>query len=74
MKQMALLIVVLGAFLAGSIWFAVQAWVGVEAEMSWHGWFALTLGVVLTAVVGVGLMALLFISSRRGYDDIDQDV
>jgi hypothetical protein len=28
------------------------------------------LGVVITLALGIGLMALVFISSRRGYDEI----
>ena len=74
MLQKILLIVVLGAFLIVSIWFAAQSWVQVDTQMSGHGWIALTLGVVLSFVLGAGLMALVFISSRRGYDDIDNDV
>lgn len=34
-----------------------------------NGWIALILGVVVTLVVGIGLMALVFISNRRGYDE-----
>ncbi|MBV8777207.1 MAG: hypothetical protein JO032_08410 [Alphaproteobacteria bacterium] len=34
-----------------------------------NGWIALILGVLLTTAVGVGLMALVFISSRRGFDE-----
>jgi len=74
MKQIVLLIVVLGAFLAGSIWFAADAWFGIDAEMSGHGWFALFLGVVLTFALGVGLMWLVFHSSRSGADDVDHEV
>lgn len=33
------------------------------------GYFAMTLGVVFSLVVGIGLMALLFYSSRHGYDE-----
>jgi predicted cation transporter len=40
-----------------------------EAPMSDHGVAALIIGVVVTLIVGVGLMALVFWSSRRGYDD-----
>jgi len=32
-------------------------------------WVALICGVVFSLVVGIGLMALLFYSSRRGYDE-----
>jgi hypothetical protein len=40
-----------------------------DSEISLSGWLALGLGVVLTLGLGVGLMALVFISSRRGYDE-----
>lgn len=72
--KIALLIIVLTGFLAASIWFAVQSFTQVDTTMSGHGWFALVLGVVISLAVGGGLMALVFYSSRRGYDDIDSDV
>ena len=34
-----------------------------------NGWIALILGVVVTLALGIGLMALVFISNRRGYDE-----
>ena len=37
--------------------------------MSGHGYAAMTLGIIFTLVVGCGLMALMFYSSRRGYDE-----
>jgi hypothetical protein len=33
------------------------------------GWIALALGTLFSLVVGIGLMALVFYSSRRGYDE-----
>ena len=36
--------------------------------MSGPGYAAMTLGIIFTLVVGCGLMALMFYSSRRGYD------
>lgn len=39
------------------------------SEISPAGWLALGFGVVMTLALGFGLMALMFISSRRGYDD-----
>ena len=39
------------------------------AEVSWQGWLAMGLGTVATAALGGGLMALVFYSSRQGYDD-----
>lgn len=37
--------------------------------LSLHGWIALGLGTALTLLVGGGLMALVFYSARKGYDD-----
>jgi hypothetical protein len=34
-----------------------------------HGWIAFTLGVVVTSLLGVGLMALVFHSDRSGQDE-----
>jgi uncharacterized Tic20 family protein len=46
-------------------------WAGLGAsEISLAGWLAMGLGVVLTLALGIGLMTLVFISSRRGYDEI----
>ncbi len=39
------------------------------AAMPEQGYIALTLGVVFSLLIGCGLMALLFYSSRRGYDE-----
>jgi hypothetical protein len=36
------------------------------------GYIAMTLGIVFSVVVGCGLMALLFYSSRHGYDEPPQ--
>jgi len=38
-----------------------------------NGWIALILGVLVTLALGIGLMTLVFISSRRGYDDPPSD-
>jgi hypothetical protein len=40
-----------------------------DVEMSIHGWIAPTLGVVFSLIIGCGLMALMFYSSRSGYDE-----
>ncbi len=79
MKGILLTLLVMGALLAGSVWVSVYIWTSMDGgeiafAMSWHGWLALTLGVVLTAALGVGLMALVFHSSRSGHDDLDDDV
>ncbi|MET0546862.1 MAG: hypothetical protein ABWZ40_11170 [Caulobacterales bacterium] len=38
-------------------------------DMGIHGWIALGLGVVLSMALGIGLMVLVFLSARRGFDD-----
>jgi len=40
-----------------------------DVELGANGYLALILGAGFTAVVGVGLMALVFFSAYRGYDD-----
>ena len=42
--------------------------------MGFHGWLAMILGIVFTLVVGCGLMALMFYSSRHGYDEAASDL
>jgi hypothetical protein len=39
------------------------------SQISVAGWLAMVFGVVLTLALGIGLMALVFISNRRGYDE-----
>lgn len=74
MKQTLLLLAVLGGLVAATVWVAVDVWTSMETQMSWHGWLALTLGVVFTAALGAGLMWLVFHSSRSGHDDMDDSV
>jgi|SRR5581483_1112891 len=33
------------------------------------GYFAMAFGVIFSLIVGIGLMALIFYSSRKGYDE-----
>ncbi len=40
-----------------------------DVQMSAAGWGAMLLGIVVTLGLGFGLMALVFISNRRGYDE-----
>lgn len=65
----ALFYLVMAVFLGGSIWWASWVWGSLDGELSADGNIALTLGIVVSVVLGVGLMWLLFHSSRRGYDD-----
>ena len=66
----ALTIIVLLALLGATLGVAIWAWREIgEVEISGHGLIALGLGVVLTFLVGAGLMALMFFSARHGYDE-----
>ena len=40
-----------------------------DSGMSAAGWVAMLLGILATMGLGIGLMALVFISNRRGYDE-----
>ena len=62
-------LVVLFGLLGGALWAMIAVWTHIDAKMSAHGWIALVLGVVLSLAVGIGLMGLMFFSSRRGYDE-----
>ncbi|MGC1351407.1 MAG: hypothetical protein WA858_16765 [Xanthobacteraceae bacterium] len=64
------MVVVLIAILAAALWYAASAWFAIAGPpMPAVGYVAMTLGIVVSLVVGVGLMALLFYSSRHGYDE-----
>lgn len=63
-----ILLVLLG-FLVGALAYAIHGWNRVEAVgIPVTGWIFLGAGVVLTLLVGGGLMALMFYSSRKGRD------
>ena len=40
-----------------------------DLEISLAGWFAMGLGILVTLALGIGLMSLVFFSSRGGYDE-----
>jgi hypothetical protein len=45
-------------------------WSGIgDTGIDVNGWIALGLGVLATLGLGIGLMSLVFISNRRGYDE-----
>jgi hypothetical protein len=68
------LVVVLFGILAGAVWYAAYAWMSVDGPpMPASGYIFMALGVVLSLLVGFGLMGLIFYSSRRGYDEDGND-
>ncbi len=61
------------AILGAAMWFAARAFISVTGPpMPPAGYIAMTLGIVFSVVIGCGLMALLFYSSRHGYDEPPQ--
>jgi len=66
----ALVILVWSALLLAAGGVAFHLWRELEGvSLGFHGWLALGLGVGASLILGVGLMVLVFVSSRRGYDD-----
>jgi hypothetical protein len=60
----------LAVILVAALWFAASAWTEVSGPpMPPVGYAAMIIGIVFSLVVGCGLMALLFYSSRHGYDE-----
>jgi hypothetical protein len=63
-------IFVLLVFLAAAIYFAYGLWTSVgPANLPPSLYVALALGTLFSLIVGCGLMALVFYSSRAGYDE-----
>ncbi|UFZ07575.1 hypothetical protein LQG66_15250 [Bradyrhizobium ontarionense] len=63
------IIVALLLILAAAFAYAYSGLTIPGEPMPREGWIALALGVVFSLIVGIGLMTLLFYSSRRGYDE-----
>jgi hypothetical protein len=66
----AFTVVVLLGLLAASVTLALWIWRELgNVAIGTHGLIAIGLGAVLTFGLGAGLMALMFFSARRGYDE-----
>ena len=66
----ALTIFVLLAILAGAVWVGHYGWeLAGDVVMPAWGWLMMGLGIFFTLLVGGGLMALVFYSSRAGFDE-----
>ena len=69
MRKLALIIPLL-AMLVFSFWFAAQSWTALDGpDMPAGLYVAMGLGILFSILVGSGLMALVFYSSRHGYDE-----
>ena len=65
-----LLLATLLALLGASLWYAYGLWTSLEsADLPVGLYVAMAGSVLFSLVVGIGLMGLVFYSSRRGYDD-----
>lgn len=70
MRRFLPILAALAAMLAIAIALSYEVWTTVgDAGMTGNGVTALVLGVIGSLILGGGLMALVFFSSRRGYDD-----
>jgi hypothetical protein len=64
------MVAVLFAILVAAGWLASRTWTAISGPpMPLAGYAAMILGIVFSLVIGCGLMALVFYSSRHGYDD-----
>lgn len=65
-----LIVIALMALLGGSLFYAYGIWTALgTADMPGWIYLAMAGGVIFSLLVGGGLMALMFYSSRAGYDD-----
>jgi hypothetical protein len=60
---------ILVGLLGCAVWYGVAGWYALgSVNISAFGWFALIAGSLITVVIGAGLMALVFYSSRHDMD------
>jgi general stress protein CsbA len=64
------LVVALVVLLAAALGYAASAWLALAGPpMPAIGYLAMGAGIFFSLIIGCGLMALLFYSSRHGYDE-----
>jgi hypothetical protein len=64
-----LVIGALPGLLGLALWAAYREWILVQVDVPAWAWIAMAFGAGLSILVGGGLMALIFYSSRKGYDE-----
>ena len=52
---------------------AYLEWTSIATPLPTTGWVTLVAGIVVSILLGAGLMALMFYSSRRGWDEEAQN-
>jgi hypothetical protein len=57
------------ALLGLALWAAYREWILVDTEVPAWAMLAMAFGAGVSILVGGGLMALIFYSSRKGYDE-----
>ena len=62
-------VAVLSALLVAAGIIGYLGWTRTDSSVPLSGYVAMAMGVIFSLVVGVGLMALIFYSSRKGYDE-----
>ncbi len=68
--KLALITLAVITAVAGIGWYLVWALSALhDVALGLNGWLALTAGVTATLALGLGLMRLVYLSNRRGYDD-----
>jgi hypothetical protein len=68
-SQITVLVALAVLLILTGIW-ATSVWNSAgDVVMDKHGWIALGLGTFFSLLIGCGLMALMFFSSRSGHDD-----
>jgi uncharacterized membrane protein YuzA (DUF378 family) len=60
---------ILVALLIGAIYVGYVGWNLTDVAVPVTGYIAMGLGIVFSLIIGGGLMALMFYSSRHGYDE-----
>lgn len=70
-RRSMLIVIALATILAVALFFSLEMWssIGADSGMGKHGVAALAIGAIGSLILGAGLMALVFFSARRGYDD-----
>jgi hypothetical protein len=65
-----LILIPLVLLLIVAVWFMIHFWNSIEGPpLPTTGYVAMWLGIVFSLVIGCSLMALVFYSSRHGYDE-----
>ena len=67
--RIVILVALTGILIATGVWMILILNQTSDVEIGKHGWIALGLGTFFSIVIGCGLMALMFISSRSGHDE-----